>query len=144
MTNQSVQAPADTARDRLAALLAHHADTIAAALRADARTGLPENRAGVGRAAELLDLHAAHLTEDEETLVVQELLDSILEFEAARPTEHAAHVIAERNCLAMATLFALQWKPNAPMSLRDGIEEILATMPARPELSIPAAPEEPQ
>jgi hypothetical protein len=37
---------------------------------------------------------------------------------------------AERDCLAMAVQFALQWTPDAPMSLREGIEEILATMPA--------------
>ncbi|WP_318202909.1 hypothetical protein [Streptomyces sp. SCL15-4] len=36
---------------------------------------------------------------------------------------------AERDCLAMAVMFALQWTPNAPMGLREGIEEILATMP---------------
>ncbi len=38
-------------------------------------------------------------------------------------------IAAERNCLAMAVHFALQWKPDAPMGLREGIEEILATMP---------------
>jgi hypothetical protein len=41
-----------------------------------------------------------------------------------------ADAMAERDCLAMAVLFAQQWKPDAPMSLREGIEEILATMPA--------------
>ncbi|MFI7239322.1 hypothetical protein [Streptomyces cyaneofuscatus] len=55
------------------------------------------------------------------------------EFADEQPTTSEAHVIAERDCLAMAVMFALQWKPDAPMSLRDGIEEILATMPARPE-----------
>ena len=42
-------------------------------------------------------------------------------------------VIAERNCLAMAVLFAVQWTPDAPMGLREGIEEILATMPQPPD-----------
>ncbi|MFF1282198.1 hypothetical protein [Streptomyces sp. NPDC058299] len=37
---------------------------------------------------------------------------------------------AERDCLAMAVTFALQWTPDAPVGLREGIEEILATMPA--------------
>ncbi|MGW7473684.1 hypothetical protein ACWGIT_19075 [Streptomyces cyaneofuscatus] len=55
------------------------------------------------------------------------------EFADEQPTTSEAHVIAERDCLAMAVMFALQWKPDAPTSLRDGIEEILATMPARPE-----------
>lgn len=36
---------------------------------------------------------------------------------------------SERDCLAMAVLFASQWTPQAPMSLREGINEILATMP---------------
>jgi hypothetical protein len=40
-----------------------------------------------------------------------------------------ARVEAERNCLAMAVLFATQWAPEAPMGLREGIEEILGTMP---------------
>jgi len=42
-------------------------------------------------------------------------------------------VAAERDCLAMAVLFALQWTPEAPMGLRDGIEEILATGPRADE-----------
>jgi hypothetical protein len=36
---------------------------------------------------------------------------------------------AERDCLAMAVLFALQWKEGAPVGLREGIEQILSTMP---------------
>ncbi|MFG3173694.1 hypothetical protein ACGFZC_01320 [[Kitasatospora] papulosa] len=85
--------PTTSARNRLAALLAHHADVAAAALRADARTGLPEYRSGMDRAVELLDLHAAHLTADEETPAVRELLDSILSFEAEHP---AAPEVARR------------------------------------------------
>ncbi|MGX1116347.1 hypothetical protein RKD37_001710 [Streptomyces ambofaciens] len=46
-------------------------------------------------------------------------------------------IAAERNCLAMAVHFALQWKPDAPMGLREGIEEILATMPDVGEKSSP-------
>lgn len=60
-------------RDRLAALLAHHADVIAAHWRAVA----PWNRA----AAQRLDEHAHALTADEETPAVRELLDSILTFD---------------------------------------------------------------
>jgi hypothetical protein len=86
--------PTTSARNRLAALLAHHADVAAAALRADARTGLPEYRSGMDRAVELLDLHAAHLTADKETPAVRELLDSILAFEAERPDlAHARQVL---------------------------------------------------
>jgi len=40
---------------------------------------------------------------------------------------------AERDCLAMAVQFALQWKDSATLELREGIEEILATMPAAKE-----------
>ncbi len=65
-------------RSQLAVLLAHHADVLAASLHADARSGLPELRAGMERAAELSTLHANALTADEETSTVAELLDSIL------------------------------------------------------------------
>lgn len=71
-------------RDQLAALLAHHADVLAANLRTDGTTGLPENSAGIKRAAELLDLHAEHLTAEKECAPVTELLDSILAFPAYR------------------------------------------------------------
>ncbi|MET7429589.1 hypothetical protein ABZT16_11405 [Streptomyces flaveolus] len=71
-------------RDQLAALLAHHADVLAANLRTDGTTGLPENSAGIKRAAELLDLHAEHLTAETECAPVTELLDSILAFPAYR------------------------------------------------------------
>lgn len=47
----------------------------------------------------------------------------------ARLAEGPAGVAAERNCLAFAVLFARQWTPDAPVSLRDGLDEILATMP---------------
>lgn len=40
-----------------------------------------------------------------------------------------ADAVAERNCLAFAVQFAFQWCPDAPSSLRPGLEEILATMP---------------
>ncbi|MEU5716588.1 hypothetical protein AB0G71_12485 [Streptomyces sp. NPDC020403] len=87
-------AAADQLRDRLAALLAHHADVLAATLRTDALSGLPEYRDGVHRAAGLLGLHAEHLTADEETPAVRELLDSILAFEAERPDlAHARQVL---------------------------------------------------
>ncbi|MER7815587.1 hypothetical protein [Streptomyces sp. NPDC096153] len=44
---------------------------------------------------------------------------------------------AERDCLALAVAFALQWKEHAPKGLREGIEEILATMPAAEGESTP-------
>ncbi|MGW4305097.1 zinc finger domain-containing protein [Streptomyces californicus] len=53
------------------------------------------------------------------------LRERLAELEQQRDNAHA-----ERDCLAMAAMFALQWKPSAPMSLRDGVEEILATMPS--------------
>ncbi|APY88203.1 hypothetical protein DCW30_05710 [Streptomyces alfalfae] len=66
-------------RDQLAALLAHHADVIAARWRES-----PGRSAWV--AASALDSHAADLTASEETPAVAELLDSMLSFEA----EHRA------------------------------------------------------
>ncbi len=62
-------------RDQLAALLAHHADVIAARWRES-----PGRSAWV--AASALDSHAADLTASEETPAVAELLDSMLSFEA--------------------------------------------------------------
>jgi hypothetical protein len=72
-----------TDRDRLAALLAHHADVLAARWRA---TDGP----GSWVAASTLESHAAELTADEETPAVRELLDSILAFEAEHPAETTA------------------------------------------------------
>jgi hypothetical protein len=46
---------------------------------------------------------------------------------------------AERDCLAMAVQFALQWNESAPVGLREGIEQILATMPAAEEEATAAA-----
>lgn len=40
-----------------------------------------------------------------------------------------AAVRAERDCLAMAVLFVLQWSGGTPFELRKSIDEILATMP---------------
>ncbi|MFI5739129.1 hypothetical protein ACIA9I_12240 [Streptomyces anulatus] len=67
--------PADQLRDRLAALLAHHADVLAS--RWDAYAPDP--------AAYSLRLHAAELTADEETPFIRELLDAAMTFEAERP-----------------------------------------------------------
>jgi hypothetical protein len=47
----------------------------------------------------------------------------------------AGRIAAERDCLAMAVQFAIQWRPDAPMGLREGIEEILATLPLAGEKS---------
>ncbi|MFF9894935.1 hypothetical protein [Streptomyces longispororuber] len=70
-------------RDQLAALLAHHADVIAARWRES-----PGRGAWV--AASALDSHAADLTADEETPAVRELLDSMLSFEAEHHTASSA------------------------------------------------------
>lgn len=74
-TSPTPDRPADQLRDRVAALLAHHVDVLAA--RWDAYAPDP--------AAYSLRLHAGELTADEETPFVRELLDSILAFEAERP-----------------------------------------------------------
>jgi hypothetical protein len=50
--------------------------------------------------------------------------------EARRLRAKLAVTVGERDCLAMAVLFATQWTPKAPMSLREGIDEVLATMPS--------------
>lgn len=42
-------------------------------------------------------------------------------------------VRAERDCLAKAVMFARQWNTDAPMGLREGLGEILATMPSSDE-----------
>ncbi|AQS70871.1 hypothetical protein [Streptomyces pactum] len=78
----TVPARISLSRDQLAALLAHHADVLASNLQTDATTGLPERAAGLGRAAELLGLHAEHLTAEKECPPVAELLDSMLSFRA--------------------------------------------------------------
>ncbi len=65
-------------RDQLAALLAHHADVIAARWDAVA----PGAGAWEVAAAYSLRGHAAELTADEETSAVRELLDSIMSFNA--------------------------------------------------------------
>lgn len=82
MTNQTTPVPdrITLTRDQLAALLAHHADVLASSFQTDATTGLPERAAGLGRAVELLGLHAEHLTAEEEKPGVAELLDSMLSF----------------------------------------------------------------
>jgi hypothetical protein len=74
-------------RDQLAALLAHHADVLAAQL----RTGYFRD---AWIAAERLDAHANALTADEETPAVAELLDSMLSFdpEAVATTQRAANL----------------------------------------------------
>jgi hypothetical protein len=65
-------------RDQLAALLAHHADVLAAQLR-----GKPARDGWI--TAEQLDAHAAALTATEETPTVAELLDSMLTFPIEQP-----------------------------------------------------------
>jgi len=42
----------------------------------------------------------------------------------------AGRIAAERDCLAMAVLFARQWSGGTPFELHKGIDEVLATMPA--------------
>lgn len=42
---------------------------------------------------------------------------------------------AERDCLALAVLFALQWTEGMPVGLREGIDAILTTMPLAGEKS---------
>ncbi|GAA2199858.1 hypothetical protein [Streptomyces bangladeshensis] len=112
--NQPDRTPADIylTRNQLAALLAHHADVLAANLRTDETTGLPENRAGIKRAADLLDLHAEHLTAEKECTPVTELLDSILTFPTYREawltgaaqTEPAVQSPADRAAVRAETL----------------------------------------
>jgi len=72
MTTQQ-PGPITLNRDQLAALLAHHADVLAAQLRTDTARD-------AWIAAERLDDHADALTAEEESRAVAELLDSMLTF----------------------------------------------------------------
>jgi hypothetical protein len=60
----------------------------------------------------------------------KERTEQLLNDFAAEVLAGNSAAVAERDCLALAVLFALQWKPDTPMGLREGIERILATMPA--------------
>jgi len=79
MTTQQPE-PITLNRDQLAALLAHHADTLAAQLRTDTARD-------AWIAAERLDAHALALTADQEAPAVAELLDSMLTFRVEQPVE---------------------------------------------------------
>lgn len=91
---QLAERPAPTGRDRLAALLAHHTDLLAAHLRTN-----PARDRWI--AAEQLDTHALALTADEETPAVRQLLDDILAFDAEHPTT-APPAPADREHIAQA------------------------------------------
>ncbi|MET7787262.1 AAA family ATPase [Streptomyces sp900116325] len=61
-----------------------------------------------------------------------QLLDALTaEVRAAAVDRAAVQATAGRDRLAMAVMFARQWTPSALMNLRDGIDEILATVPSR-------------
>ncbi|MFM9373209.1 hypothetical protein [Streptomyces sp. Da 82-17] len=70
------------------------------------------------RAAEIRErLNSEHRTAGELTDVVEELLAEL------------ALIRGERDCLATAVVFANQWTDAAPTGLREGIAQILTTMP---------------
>ncbi|THA72517.1 hypothetical protein E6R60_26675 [Streptomyces sp. A0642] len=72
-----------------------------------------------------LDAHTAA------AMAVADTEQADLRAEVERLRKRAERAEAERDCLAMAVMFARQWKPDAPMSLRNGVDEILAAMPSR-------------
>lgn len=88
---------------------------------------------GRGDAANLLRRMADEAERGKDTSGGRQLREG--ESTAASAASAGDDVAAERNCLAMAVMFALQWKPDAPMGLREGIEEILSSMPTVREKS---------
>ncbi|MER8083813.1 DUF6011 domain-containing protein [Streptomyces sp. NPDC094048] len=86
LTFEETRMPDTTDRNRFAALLAHHADVIAARWHFAA----PGPGAWEVAASLALTSHANELTDDEETPAVRELLDSIMAFEAEHPAEPPA------------------------------------------------------
>lgn len=68
------------------------------------------------------------------------LADAVLPVAIRARDQTAYETAADRDRLALAVQFALQWKDSAPVGLREGIEEILATTPdPTEEEDIPAA-----
>ena len=59
--------------------------------------------------------------ENAETVLVEDVPALLAELAAVR---------AERDCLALAVLFARQWRGGTPFELHKGIDEVLATMPS--------------
>ncbi|MFI1677018.1 hypothetical protein [Streptomyces sp. NPDC020607] len=113
-------------RDQLAALLAHHADTIAARWRES-----PGRSAWV--AASALDSHAADLTADEETPAVRKLLDSMLSFETEHPAALSAPAVRDRVAQAIAADDGHPWETisaDTQQHYRDNADAVLAVLPA--------------
>lgn len=115
-------------RDQLAALLAHHADTIAARWRES-----PGRGAWV--AASALDSHAAELTADEETPAVAELLDSMLSFEVEHRTAPSAPTdgdLRDRIRRAICEASGFEWAPDWQEADEYGehADAVLAVLPA--------------
>ncbi|WAL93947.1 hypothetical protein [Streptomyces sp. Je 1-369] len=113
-------------RDQLAALLAHHADVIAARWRES-----PGRGAWV--AASALDSHAADLTADEETPAVRKLLDSMLSFETEHPAALSAPVDRDRIAQAIAADDGHPWdtlSTDTQQHYRDNADAVLAVLPA--------------
>lgn len=118
-------------RSQLAALLAHHADVLAANIRSNKATGLAEHYLGMGRAAGLLDLHANALTADEETPAVAELLDAILTFPTGQPDQADAQppagqpALRDRIAQALADATGDRWPAQAFLTEADAVLAVL-------------------
>ena len=91
--------------------------------------GVGDFNFGVGEQADADEAFVRHAPEDVRVLLA----------EVRRLRDELATASSERDCLAMAVLFASQWTPQAPMSLREGIDEILATMPGAERASGPVS-----
>ncbi|UUU21689.1 hypothetical protein [Streptomyces sp. DSM 40750] len=126
MTNAPVPSRIALTRDQLAALLAHHADVLAAQWRAD---GARDNWIG----AERLDAHAAVLAADEEAPAVAELLDSMLSFPLDPPVvDQAAPAPWVEGDPLMEAIAAAVWErctrddPDMPQLVLDDPRNIAA------------------
>ncbi len=89
-------------RGELAALLAHHADVIAARWRT-------ADGPGAWLAASTLDSHADELTADEETPAVRELLDSVMSFDAEQQPAAALSAPADAGLRDRIAEALMQW-----------------------------------
>lgn len=83
--------PAPVDRATLVGILAVHAEQLAATLRSNASTGIPQLRAGVERSADLMDLHRRQLLAGQWTGDVRQMLTAMLEdITEATPADRAA------------------------------------------------------
>lgn len=77
-------------------LLATYIDHLASAIRANASSGLPEDKPGMERAARLLDLHKTRVLEGDEHTWLAPVLDALSDAAADRAAVEGAYGLASR------------------------------------------------